>query len=195
MGRASKECPLFTHLPARTDPSRRRVPVAVLVGLIGGVFSAIVKFGREIPFPPRTPVRDATNPPQALLELFGMSPETSHLTYSYLGNERPIISFVVHFSFAIAFGVLYAVVAEYWPRIKLWQGAAFGVVVYVLFHIVVMPAMGIVPAPWDQPFGEHFSELFGHVVWLWSIEIVRRDLRNRITHEPDAEVPLADATR
>lgn len=50
-----------------------------------------------------------------------------------------------------------------------------------------MPAVGIVPAPWNQPFGEHFSEFFGHIVWTWSIEIVRRDLRNRITHEPDAE--------
>ena len=60
-----------------------------------------------------------------------------------------------------------------------------------------MPAMGTVPAPWDQPLEEHFSEALGHVVWLWSIEIVRRDLRNRITHEPDAEVPLTvpDANR
>ncbi len=184
---------MFTNLPAHTDPSRRRVPVAVLVGLIGGAFSAIVKFGWEIPFPPRSPARDATNPPQALLELFGMSPETSHLTYSYLGNQRPILSFAVHFGFAIAFGIVYCVVAEYWPRITLWQGAAFGVVVWFAFHVVVMPAMGVVPPPWDQPFGEHFSEFFGHIVWLWSIEIVRRDLRNRITHEPDPWVSLADA--
>lgn len=117
------------------------------------------------------------------------------MTYSYLGNERPIMSFVVHFGFAIFFGLLYCVVAEYWPQIKLWQGAAFGIVVYVAFHVFLMPAMGIVPAPWNQPFGEHFSEFFGHIVWLWSIEIVRRDLRNRITKEPDSEVPLAAATR
>ena len=112
---------------ALTDPVRRRVGVAALVGLIAGIFSAIVKFGWEIPFPPRTPERDATNPPQALLEMLGMSPDTSHMTYSYLGNERPIMSFVVHFGFAIFFGILYCVVAEYWPQIKLWQGAAFGI--------------------------------------------------------------------
>ncbi|EPB4853791.1 hypothetical protein ACRPZO_003723, partial [Escherichia coli] len=28
------------------------------------------------------------------------------------------------------------------------------------------------------------------LVWFWSIEIIRRDLRNRITHEPDPEIPL-----
>lgn len=40
-----------------TDPARRRVGVAVLVGLIAGIFSGIVKFGWEVPFPPRTPPR------------------------------------------------------------------------------------------------------------------------------------------
>ena len=101
----------------------------------------------------------------------------------------------MHFSFAIAFGVLYAVVAEYWPRIKLWQGAAFGMFLSIFFHVILMPLMGTVPAPWDQPWQEHFSEFFGHIIWLWSIEIVRRDLRNRITGQPDAEVPLKAATR
>ena len=50
-----------------------------------------------------------------------------------------------------------------------------------------------VGCPWvegGQTWSEHFSEALGHVVWLWSIEIVRRDLRNRITHQPDPEVPL-----
>lgn len=174
-----------------TDPVRRRVGVAFWVGIIAGIFSAIVKFGWEVPFPPRTPERNATNPPQALWELLGMSPETSHATYSYLGNELPYWSFVIHFGFAIFFAVAYCLVAEYWPAVKLWQGAAVGVVLYAAFHVALMPAMGIVPAPWNQPFGEHFSEFFGHIVWMWSIEIVRRDLRNRITGEPDAECQLA----
>lgn len=56
-----------------------------------------------------------------------------------------------------------------------------------------MPVFGIVPAPWDQPMAEHLSEAFGHIVWLWSIEIVRRDVRNRLTHEPDAEVETSNS--
>ena len=148
-----------------TDPARRRIGVAVLVGLIAGIFSGIIKFGWEVPFPPRTPERNSTNPPQALLEqIFGMSPETSHATYSYLGNDLPYMSFIIHFAFAISFAILYCVVAEYWPKIKLWQGAAFGIVLDILFHVIIMPAMGIVPAPWNQPFGEHVSEFFGHII-------------------------------
>ncbi|WKD59991.1 YagU family protein [Corynebacterium caspium] len=180
-----------------TDPARRRLGVATLVGLITGIISAIVKFGWEIPFPPRTPLRDATNPPQAFLEQLGFSSDFTHQTYSYLGNERPWVSFIIHFGFAIVFALFYCVVAEYWPGIKLWQGTVFGVVVWVAFHLIIMPALGTVPPMWEQPFGEHFSELFGHAFWLWIIELTRRDLRNRITHEPDAEVApnMADAMR
>lgn len=178
-----------------TDPARRRYPVALLVGVISGLISGIVKFGWEIPFPPRTPERDATNPPQALLELFGMSPDATHATYLYNGNPRPYVSFIIHFAFAITFAVLYCLVAERYPRIKLWQGTVFGVAVWVAFHLVIMPVIGVVPAPWDQPFAEHFSELFGHAFWMWIIELTRRDLRNRITREPDAEVDLTTTPR
>ena len=144
--------------------------------------------------PPRTPERNATNPPQALLELLGMSPQTTHASYIFNGNEGlPWMSFLVHFAFSIGFAVVYCVLAERFPQVKLWQGAAFGILVYVGFHVVFMPAIGIVPAPWNQPLAEHFSEFFGHIIWMWVIEVFRRDLRNRITRGPDAEVPVAEA--
>ena len=111
-----------TLLRTVTDPVRRRPGTAVLVGVIAGVFSGIVKFGWEVPFPPRTPERNATNPPQALLELLGVPSDVTHQTYSYLGNDMPWVSFIIHFAFAISFAVLYCVVAEYRPGITLWQG-------------------------------------------------------------------------
>ena len=155
----------------QTNPKRRKYGVAALAGVLGGIVSAIVKFGWEVPLPPRTPVRNATNPPQQLLQQLGVPESVTHLSYTYNGNEGlPWISFIVHFAFA------------------------FGIVVYVGFHVILMPLMGTVPAPWDQPFAEHFSEFFGHIIWLWVIEIFRRDLRNRITHEPDAEFPLETRT-
>ncbi len=178
-----------------TDPARRRYATAVLVGIITGCIGAIVKFGWEVPFPPRTPERNATNPPQAFAELFGVPPDITHATYEFSGNALPWFSFLMHFGFSIGFAVIYCVVAEQWPRIKLWQGVAYGLVVWVLWHWLLMPALGVVPPLWDQPLAEHGSELFGHAAWMWVIELTRRDLRNRITHEPDAEVPLTSPFR
>ena len=48
-----------------TDPVRRRLGTAAFVGVLAGIFGGIVKFGWEVPFPPRTPERNATNPPSA----------------------------------------------------------------------------------------------------------------------------------
>ncbi len=177
-----------------TKKSRRNIPVALLVGLIAGALGAIVKFGWEVPFPPRTPERNAVNPPQTLLEQIGFSEDVARATIHFNGWDLPISSFIIHFGFSIFFGILYAVVAEYWAGITLWQGAAFGIFLYILFHVVLMPAMGTVPPPWDQPWQEHFSELFGHIIWMWSIEIARRNERNLITKQPDPWVPLKDAT-
>lgn len=177
-----------------TDPVRRRPATAALVAVIAGALGAIVKFGWEVPFPPRSAERNLTNPPQAMLELFGVSPDATHATYTILGNQLPYVSFIIHFAFSIGFAVLYCVVAEYWPKITMWQGAVFGVAVWFAFHVVIMPAMGVVPAPWNQPFAEHASEFFGHIVWMWSIEIARRDLRNRFTRQPDPWMPLDSRT-
>ena len=114
----------------QTNPKRRRYGVAAIAGVLGGIVSAIVKFGWEVPFPPRTPERNATTPPQQLLEQLGMTPEQSHTAVTFNGNEGlPIYSFIIHFSFAIVFAIIYCVMAEYYKSITLWQGAAFGLLV------------------------------------------------------------------
>ncbi len=173
----------------KTDVTRRNYKVAALVGLIGGIVSAIIKFGWEVPLPPRTPERNATNPPQAFLELLGLSDQTTHASYTFNGNDGlPWVSFLIHFGFAIFFAVLYCLIAEVYPGVKLWQGVAFGVLIWFVFHAVLMPLMGVVPAPWNQPWQEHLSEIPGHAIWMWVIEVFRRDLRNRITDQPDPEV-------
>ena len=48
----------------QTNPKRRRYGVAALAGVLGGIVSAIVKFGWEVPLTPRTPESNATNPPE-----------------------------------------------------------------------------------------------------------------------------------
>ncbi|WP_292008208.1 DUF1440 domain-containing protein [Chryseobacterium sp.] len=141
--------------------------------LLGGFLSAIVKFGWEVPFPPRTPERDATNPPQTLLEQFGLPKDISHFFYLFNENARPIFSFIVHFGFSFFFAWLYYYLSERNKNITLGYGTFYGILIYFLFHIVIMPLLGTVPAPWNQPWQEHFSELFGHMVWAWSIEIIR----------------------
>lgn len=43
------------NLFEQTPPSRRRYGLAAFIGLIAGIVSAFVKWGAEVPLPPRSP--------------------------------------------------------------------------------------------------------------------------------------------
>ena len=66
---------------------------AIKAGTAAGLISGLVKLGWEDVLPPRTPERNATNPPQRLLEQLGMSPNLTHSTYTYSDQEMPWVSF------------------------------------------------------------------------------------------------------
>lgn len=143
---------------------------SIWYGFIAGMISGMVKIGWEKILPPRTMARDATNPPQQLLQQLGLSQDTTHAFVYYSTDQKVFyVALIIHFAFAIVFAALYILLAQYWHKITLWQGAVYGIVIWILFHLLLMPAMGTVPAAWNQPFDEHFSEFFGHIIWAWSI--------------------------
>lgn len=55
----------------QTPPNRRRYGLAAFIGLIAGVVSAFVKWGAEVPLPPRSPVDmfNAACGPESLIRL------------------------------------------------------------------------------------------------------------------------------
>ena len=73
---------------------------------------------------------------------------------------------------------------------KFRPGAWAGIVATCAVLWISFPLLGLTPSLLNIPADEYISELLGHIFWFWAIEMIRRDLRNRITHEPDAEVPL-----
>ncbi|HDG5453529.1 YagU family protein [Staphylococcus aureus] len=148
--------------------------IFIYAGIIGGLLSGIVKLGWEVMFPPRTPERNATNPPQELLQQLGFSSEFTHQTYTFSNMELPWVSFIVHFSFSIVIAIIYCILVKKYAYLAMGQGAVFGIAIWVLFHLIIMPIMHTVPAVWDQPYQEHLSEFFGHIVWMMTIELVRQ---------------------
>ena len=166
-----------------TQAKNRRYIAAMWAGFWGGNISSFVKWGTEIPMPPRTPDRGI--PPKEMLQDWGF--DVANMTYTY--SEHLINWGVagIHHIFSIVFALFYCVVAEIFPKIKLGQGLVFSLLVTIMFHGVLLPMNGWAPQLWDLPMDEIISEVFGHAVWMWTIEIFRRDIRNRITKQPDAE--------
>lgn len=203
---------IFTQTP----PNRRRYGVAFFVGIIAGIISAFVKWGAEHPFPPRSPKvifdmacnvdisglsadqalevcsRAFLNPPHVFLrDYLGIDPTQAVFTFADQGFNW---IGVTHIMFSIVFAVGYCLVAERFPKIKFWQGVGAGLIADICVHYITFPLLGLTPPVSAWPWYEHVSELVGHIFWFWTIEIIRRDLRNRITGQPDPEVPLKDAT-
>ncbi|MCK3658195.1 hypothetical protein A4G18_05600 [Pasteurellaceae bacterium Pebbles2] len=207
----------------QTEPSRRRYGLAVFVGIIAGIISAFVKWGAEHPFPPRSPIdlftaacpqpvldalnsgalamdgalqqcsRAFLNPPHVFLrDYIGIDPTEAAFTFAdhafnWIG--------VTHMIFSLVFAIGYCIVAERFPKIKFWQGIGAGLIANICVHYITFPALGLTPPVAEWPLYEHISELVGHIFWFWTIEVIRRDLRNRMTGEPDAEVALNSVSR
>lgn len=75
--------------------------------------------------------------------------------------------------------------------VVVFVGIGAGIIANICVHYITFPALGLTPPVAEWPLYEHISELVGHIFWFWTIEVIRRDLRNRLTGEPDAEIPLA----
>lgn len=99
--------------------------IFIYAGIIGGLLSGIVKLGWEVMFPPRTPERNATNPPQELLQQLGFSSEFTHQTYTFSNMELPWVSFIVHFSFSIVIAIIYCILVKKYAYLAMGQGAVF----------------------------------------------------------------------
>ncbi|QIH74776.1 DUF1440 domain-containing protein [Macrococcoides canis] len=54
--------------------------------------------------------------------------------------------------------------------ISIKKGSLYGTGVFVLFRELILPLTKTIPAPKDQPFEEHFSELLSYIVWMYTIE-------------------------
>jgi putative membrane protein len=164
----------------KKDKKLLNIKAVATAGIAAGLISGLVKIGWENILPPRTPERDATNPPQKLLEQLGFSASTTHATYRYAGHDLPWVSYLVHFGFSTTFAAVYQILSQYEPKIKAGGGSVFGLAVWAAFHLGIMPAMKTVPAAKDQPVEEHVSEALGHVVWMWTNDTVGTTVYRRL---------------
>ncbi|KPW52228.1 Uncharacterized protein ALO82_02967 [Pseudomonas syringae pv. broussonetiae] len=162
------------------DLKTREYCVAAAAGLIGGNVSSFVKWGTEIPFPPRTP--DRPIPPLEMLDSLGIN--ANQLTYVYSEHMVNYGSALIHQSFSIFFAIFYCLTALRYPRVAVWQGFGFGMLVTLAFHGVILPMFNWAPPLWELPPAEWASETFGHLLWIWVIEVIRRDLQQRWSPGP-----------
>ncbi|CAK8054868.1 DUF1440 domain-containing protein [Eupransor demetentiae] len=146
---------------------------SIWVGFVAGMISGMVKIGWEAIFPPRNQERNATNPPQKLLEQLGVPASVTHATITVSDDQKlPYVALIMHFGFSVAFSMLFVFLANYYADVTYGQGVVYGLVIWVAFHWIILPACKTIPAAWKQPWYENLSEFLGHAIWGWTIYIV-----------------------
>lgn len=143
------------------------VLAGMLAGAAGGFIGSFSKIGGEVVYPPRP---DAKISPPALLaeKIVGhpLDPAT-----------QGTVSAAVHFTFGTLGGALYGVAGEFAPIVRIGFGAGFGVVMQLMTHETLVPLAGLDQPPTEQPFRDHASELFTHILYGITVEGGRRMLR------------------
>jgi len=156
-----------------SDKKYRHVCAMFYIGIVAGIFSALVKSGFETLIPPRTV--ETMPPPMVLLEKLGFN--VSAMDYHWLGISINWGGNGVHILFSIVMAVIYCVSSEYFPKARMLHGVVFGVGVSILAHGLVVPLLGLSNWLWFAGPEALISEFVGTAFWIWSIEAIRLDLR------------------
>ena len=167
-------------------PSSKRLPIqGMLAGAVGGLIGGWFKLGWEVIWPPRA--LDRIPEPAVLITMFTHIP-----TPDWAG-------FIIHFTFSILSGMAYGAMVEFFPIVALWLGIGFGLGIWIIFHLIVMPWIGLTPPTWLLPWNEQGSEFFGHIGWGFVIGVFYEDFRRRFarpvvsqTIEVIVAAPLGD---
>jgi putative membrane protein len=138
----------------------------LLAGLIGGVAGSAAKLIGEAIYPPRTLGQEA--PPALFVEKILGQPLSK--------SQQTLASQGFHWTFGPGLGAAYGVAAEFVPQVTALYGVAFGWAVLVGTHESVLPVLGLVEPPLQQPLQEQTSEIATHALYGFVTELVRRFL-------------------
>ena len=154
--------------------------IVIWTTLIGGFISSLVKWGSEVNMPPRVP--GEISPPGANIDawLGWLGINQQSLDYIYQGGKVLGAVTLYHWLFSFIFAFVYVVGSIYWPKIRLWYGALYGLVITVVMHGFLIPLFGfrhpiynngVTGWLWNLNAAELWSEILGHIYWAVSIEI------------------------
>ncbi len=158
--------------------------IAFTIGIIVGIIGGIIRLGWEILFPIdfSEKIDDIT---KHIMEFLHITPEIMTIQYVFTnGYEWRIFYLTWQFGFSIFFGVLYVILAEFYLKLKFAHGILYGAVLWILCYAITLPLFGFIDSS-NQTWVYFTTSFLEILLWIWITELIRRDLRNRITQERD----------
>ena len=92
-------------------------------------------------------------------------------------HAKPAVDTAVHYGLGAMLGLVYGLVAEYWPGVTTGAGTSFGTAVALVLDDAAVPALGAAEPPWQTNASTHAYAIASHLVFGLSLEAMRRTLR------------------
>lgn len=170
-----------------------RIMISLCIGLIVGIIGVIVRLGWEVLFPVFLDLDSIKTDSLAhvIMNFLNLSPEVLSMTYVFeSGYEWNVFYILWQFAFSLFFAVLYVMIVEFWMRLKFAQGIFYGIFIWAVIYVGLLPSFGFIYNFYSGEFNKNsviylFNTLLESILWIWIIELTRRDLRNRFTQERD----------
>ena len=102
--------------------------------------------------------------------------------------EKEFGGTIAHYAMGVASGALYGAFAEVVPATTVGEGLPFGAAVWVIADEAVVPALGLSKPGSEYPLSTHVYALASHLVYGFTTEIVRRNVRRAISSKSEREV-------
>lgn len=80
-------------------------------------------------------------------------------------DEHVGLTLVNHFAYGAAAGAIYGPLAKYMPLPPALKGIAFGLVVWTVSYLGLLPALGILRPATEHPGRRNLLMILAHVVW------------------------------
>ena len=160
-----------------------RVWISLFIGVIVGSIGSVVRIGWEVLFPLSLQMPLDSNA-EYILQLLCIDLNLLSLKYVFSdGYEWSVVYLVWQFLFSIFFSLFYILFAEFWQKLKFAHGIFYGIMLWLCVYVLFLHLCGFVKI--DSMFSYYVCSFIESLLWIWIIELTRRDLRNRITHERD----------
>ncbi len=98
-------------------------------------------------------------------------------------DDRTAATYAAHFGYGTGTGAIYgALVAPRVPGHPVVKGTAFGLAVWALSYLGLLPALGLHPPATREPAGRNATMLFAHVVWGSVLGALTEPLNRRVAN-------------
>lgn len=157
----------------------RGIVAGIVGGLVGSVFlKAAIVGARKL----HTGSAQTGNPP-ADFDTRGPAHQVAELAFhqatgrSLTPQQRIVAGEIVHYAFGAVSGAIYGGVAEYLEWATWGEGLLFGTAVFIAADESSMPALGLVPWPWEESLPAQLEHWAVHLAFGLSAEWARKQTR------------------